>query len=646
MKKSIRHRACELARFSAPALSVLSLAVAASVQAQGIEINPVVVSASRMEQPLSEASVVVDVISRQQIEQSGASSITEFLDSVGGVEVNRLYGRAGVDASVDIGYLGQAGSQNVLILIDGQRVSGADSSGSKFSQLPMSAIQQIEIRKANGGVLFGDRAQGGVINIITRTDPAKTVDLSVGSFGYQKQDVYLGFQTDQTRGSVSLMNANLDGYRKFSEVDQRAAQVRLANISELGRLSFFVRGFEENANLPSYLTKAQFEANPRGVGAYPVSTERSGVATGLKYERALLGNELVSVDIFHQELKEKTYDTIRNTRTSISPEYKTTWLDNQLVVGGEFSEAQANTDTKKQVEQQTQALFVQAFHPLTKKTTVDVGARAQHANSYFQTASGAPTTSAAARKTGGSIGVLTQLTDMSSLRAGALTGFRLPNADELYTFNRSTYALLEINPAVKPMSTREYFLQFEQRHQSGKFAAHYRHIDASDEIAYQYNCGLVGGVAASCNSNLYDTQRSILSLSSDWKLNAFANLKAGVDFVDATIATGSNAGHRIPLTPKQVVRLSYEQKFQGYTIISSANRRSGMMQASDQSASNPEIPSRTLVDLGVRTQLSQTMSGSLWVRNLFNKSYYDYATYNGLYPADGRGVFVNLKVTF
>jgi iron complex outermembrane receptor protein len=640
MKKSIRARAF------APALSVLSLAVSASVQAQGIEVNPVVVSASRMEQPLSEASVVVDVISRQQIERSGASSITEFLDSVGGMGVNRLYGRAGVDASVDIGYLGQSGSQNVLILVDGQRVSSVDSSGSKFAQLPMSAIQQIEIRKANGGVLFGDRAQGGVINIITRTDSTKSVDLSVGSFGYQKQDVYLGFQEGQTRGSVSLMNAKVDGYRQFSEADQRSAQVRLTNSSDLGRVSFFLRGFEENANLPSYLTKAQFETDPRRIGAYPVSTERSGAATGLKYERALGNDDFVSVDTFHQEMKDKTYDTIRNSRTSISPEYKTTWRGNQLIFGGEFADAKANTDTKKQVGQQTQSVFVQAFHPLTKKTTVDVGLRTQRADSDFQTTSGASTTSATAHKTGASVGVLTQLTDMSSLRAGALTGFRFPNADELYTFNRSTYALLEINPTVKPMSTREYFLQFEQRYSSGKFAAHYRHIDASDEIAYQYNCGVVGGVAASCNSNLYDTQRSILSLSSDWKISASATLKASVDVVDATIATGSNAGHRIPLTPKQVVRLSYEQTIQDYTLMSSVNRRSGMMQASDQSASNPEIPSRTVVDLGVRTQLSQTMSASFWVRNLFNKSYYDYATYNGIYPADARGMFANLKIAF
>jgi iron complex outermembrane receptor protein len=642
MKKSIRLRA----RAFAPALSVLSLAVAASVQAQGVEVNPVVVSASRMEQLLSEVSVVVDVISRQQIEQSGASNITEFLDSVGGISVNRLYGRAGVDASVDIGYLGQAGSQNVLVLIDGQRVSSADSSGSKFAQLPMSAIHQIEIRKANGGVLFGDRAQGGVVNIITRTDSVNAVDLSLGSYGYQKQDAYLGFQGDQTRGSVSLMNAKADGYRQFSESDQRSAQVRLSNGSEIGRVSFFVRGFEENANLPSYLTPSQFATDPKRIGRYPISTQRSGAATGLKYQRALEGDDLVSIDTFHQELKDKTYDTIRNTRTSINPEYKTTLRGHQLILGGEFVDAQANTDTKKQVGQQTQSAFVQVFRPLTNKTTVDMGVRLQRADSHFQTTSGSATTSASAHKTGGSIGALTQLTEMSSLRVGALTGFRFPNADELYTFNRSTYSLLEINPTVKPMSTKEYFVQFEQRHQTGKWAAHYRHIDSTDEIAYLYDCGVVGGVAASCNGNLYDTKRSILSLSSDWKASSVSMLKVHVDFVDATIATGSNAGHRIPLTPRQVVRVTYEQKIGSYVAMSSVHHRSAMMQASDQAALNPEIPSRTVVDLGLRTQFSQTVSGSFWVRNAFNKSYYDYATYNGVYPADGRGIFANLRIGF
>ena len=206
--------------------------------------------------------------------------------------------------------------------------------------------------------------------------------------------------------------------------------------------------------------------------------------------------------------------------------------------------------------------------------------------------------------------------------------------------------MLEINPLVKPMETKEYFLQFEQRYASGKLSAHYRRISADGEIAYQFNCGVVNGVNASCNSNLYDTKRSVLSLNADWRIGHDSTIKGSADFVDASISTGVNAGNRIPLTPQQVVRLSFEERIQNYVLMASANYRNSMFQASDQAGLSPKIPSRTVYDLGIRGQLYQNVSGSLWVRNLLNKSYYDYATYDGVYPADGRAYFMNLNAAF
>jgi outer membrane receptor protein involved in Fe transport len=100
------------------------------------------------------------------------------------------------------------------------------------------------------------------------------------------------------------------------------------------------------------------------------------------------------------------------------------------------------------------------------------------------------------------------------------------------------------------------------------------------------------------------------------------------------------------LTPKQVIRVSYEKKMGDYVVMSSLHHRSGMMQASDQSGLNPEMPSRTTVDLGLRTQFSHSLSGSFWIRNAFNKNYYDYAKDNGIYPADRRAIYANLKIGF
>jgi iron complex outermembrane receptor protein len=640
----MKNRSLRAQRF-VPVLSVLSLAVAASVQAQDIQIDPVVVSASRIEQPRSTSAVIVDVISRQQIEQAGTSNIAEFLDTVSGVSLTRLYGQTGVDASLDIGYMGESGAQNVLILIDGQRINALDQSSLRFAQLPMSSIERIEVRKANGGVLYGDRAQGGVINIITRKDTAKEVELSVGSFGTHKLDAYLGLKSESAQGSVSLMSANSDGYRVHSESTQNSVQVKLATIGDWGRLSGFARGFEEKAQMPSYLTQTQFVSNPRAIGAYPATSDRSGRAAGVRYERALDDDAVFSIDLATQSSLEKAYDTIRNMRSTVTPELHKTLGSGTWVFGAELADSSANTNNGKQVNQQSLSLYVQTTQPLSSVSNIELGARTQKVDNNFQVSISDAATSASTRESGLSAALRHQLSQNTVIRAGGLAGFRFANADELYYFrNAYPYTMLEINTQVKPMESQEFFAQLEHSYSMGKVDIHYRNIRTIDEIGYQYSCGAVANYSASCNTNLYDTQRQILSFTGSFKPSNTLTLKAGVDFVDATIENGSNVGNRIPLTPKRVVKLTAEQRIGAYTLMATSRYRSDTVQASDPGAFNPLIPSRNVVDLGMKTSLSKTWSLSTWVRNAFNKSYYDYANY-GIYPADGRGLFVNLKAS-
>lgn len=633
--------------------SALTLAFSSHAQeklqanpSMGEALDPIVISASRIEQTRSSSAVIVDVITREQIDSSGASNVAEFLDTVSGMSLTRLYGRAGVDASLDIGYLGEAGSQNVLVLIDGERVNGLDSSGVRFAQLPMSSIERIEIRKANGGALYGDRAQGGVINIITRSDNAREIGLNVGSFGTRKLDAYLGMNSENVRSSVALMSASSDGYRTFSRSRQDSAQIKLSSVGDWGRVGFFARAFDEKAQLPSDLTPQEFASNPRKIGAYPVDSERSGGAVGMRYERATSEDTTLSVDAFHQSSREKVYDTIRNIRTAWNPELRTHWGKGLWVMGVELADASAETDGGKQVGQQSQALYVQTTQPLHQTLNLELGARTQKVDNDFQTNVSSAATSAQVRKSGLSAALRQQFSTATVLRAGALTGFRFANADELYYFKRSgDYAMLAINPAVKPMGTREYFVQLEHTYADGKVGLHYRNIHAADEIGYQYDCGTVMGFAASCNTNLYDTQRQVLSFNGSWNLTPMLTIKGSMDFVNATIDSGFDEGKRIPLTAKRVARLTAEQKMDGYKLIVTSRYRGNMVQASDPGATYPLMPSRNVVDAGMSTSLSPRWALSIWVRNVFDKSYYDFAKYNGLYPADGRAMFVNLKAS-
>jgi vitamin B12 transporter len=217
MKKSIRIRARALARFSAPALSVLSLAVAASVQAQGIEINPVVVSATRMEQPLSEVLSSVSVITRQDIDKSQAASFADLLQGEAGFE----FGRNGGPGTTTSFFMRGQESKNVVVLIDGVR-SQTDGGGSlTITDVPLSQIERVEVLRGNAGALYGEAAIGGVINVITRAGKGtpkaygaatvgsrKTTDLSAG-YGGSVEDTRFDFNAG-TSGTAGFSAINAD----------------------------------------------------------------------------------------------------------------------------------------------------------------------------------------------------------------------------------------------------------------------------------------------------------------------------------------------------------------------------------------------------------------------------------------------------
>lgn len=211
MKKSIR------ARSFAPALSVLSLAVAASVQAQGLEINPVVVSATRMEQPLSQVLSSVSVITRKDIDKAQATTLADLLQGEAGFE----FGRNGGPGTVTSFFLRGQNSSNVALMIDGVRVQ-TDSIGSLTqTDLPLPQIERIEILRGGAGALYGDAAIGGVINVYTRKGKGQMTPYGSVSYGtYNTRDVSVGYGGEVDGISLDL-NAGATKSDGFSSMNKR-----------------------------------------------------------------------------------------------------------------------------------------------------------------------------------------------------------------------------------------------------------------------------------------------------------------------------------------------------------------------------------------------------------------------------------------
>lgn len=133
---------------------------------------PVVLSVSRLSQPVSEAPAAVTVIDREMIRASGFRDIPDLLRLVPGFSV--AYTRENTWA---VGYHGMADafSRRFQVLVDGRSIYSAAYGAVNWGELPLSIddIERIEVVRGPNAATFGANAFLAVINIITK-DPSQT----------------------------------------------------------------------------------------------------------------------------------------------------------------------------------------------------------------------------------------------------------------------------------------------------------------------------------------------------------------------------------------------------------------------------------------------------------------------------------------
>ncbi|RKH39994.1 TonB-dependent receptor plug domain-containing protein [Corallococcus sicarius] len=120
-----------------------------------------VVTGSRSQERLRETPVATEVITRAEIVASGARDASELLATRPGLVVQQ--GFSGATLSVQ----GLA-PEYVLVLVDGERVTGKVDGDVDLSRLSLEDIEQVEIVKGASSVMYGSDAVAGVVNFITR----------------------------------------------------------------------------------------------------------------------------------------------------------------------------------------------------------------------------------------------------------------------------------------------------------------------------------------------------------------------------------------------------------------------------------------------------------------------------------------------
>ena len=179
--------------------------------------DTIIVTATRNELSIDDATVPVTVIDREQIEQSLATDLSEILRFEAGIDIGRN-GGPGQATSV---FLRGTESNHVLLLIDGVRVNPGTIGGAAFQHIAPEIIERVEIVKGARSSLYGTEAIGGVINVITRQADKATIDVSLGygSFNTTSGNVISGVASERGSMGASINWQDTDGYEIRTDSD-------------------------------------------------------------------------------------------------------------------------------------------------------------------------------------------------------------------------------------------------------------------------------------------------------------------------------------------------------------------------------------------------------------------------------------------
>ena len=165
-----------------PAIAGLSLTqpLGALAQQTAVQLERVEITGSSLKRIEGEGALPIQVITREDIRKSGATTVEQLLQTVsaasssGGLTTSSTSGaNTGGISSVSLRGLT---SLRTLVLINGRRVAPYgigftnDSVSVDVSSIPIAAIERIEVLKDGASAVYGSDAIAGVINFILRKD--------------------------------------------------------------------------------------------------------------------------------------------------------------------------------------------------------------------------------------------------------------------------------------------------------------------------------------------------------------------------------------------------------------------------------------------------------------------------------------------
>ena len=200
---------------------LIQLGVTETSKAQKVvDLDSVVISATKNDQKQSQTGKVVTIIGRDVLDRSHGKNLVELLNEQAGVVVGAATANAGLNKSL---FIRGAASAHAVVLIDGILVNNPAGSGSALDlrMFSIDQIDHIEILKGGQSTIYGSDAIAGVINIVTKKgkDAGNSVYgvASYGTYNTYKGTIGMSANVDRFSYNIAYTQGKTDGFSEAAE---------------------------------------------------------------------------------------------------------------------------------------------------------------------------------------------------------------------------------------------------------------------------------------------------------------------------------------------------------------------------------------------------------------------------------------------
>ncbi len=583
--------------------------------AQGAAVaDTVVVTGSRTPQRVDRALAEITVIGRALIEAAAGRTLAELLAAEPGVQ---FWSNGGLGKIASVSLRGLE-ARHTLLLIDGVRHASATVGTPSWDNIPLDAIERIEIVRGPMSGLYGSDAVGGVIQIFTRSGQAgfhPDASATVGSHGYGELAAGARFGTGVFDGSLRLQHRRTDGisatnervpFGSFNPDDDGFEQTSVS-----GRLGVRIGSWRAEAALLKSQGTTHYDDGP-GVDSRAelrsevISAQVSGPLTSGWRTAVRLARSTDEFDTLASASAFTDLGTTGTTQQQLSWENQfNTALGTALVLA-------------ERVEQEVERPGEPFAVSERAITGIGLGLNGEAGAHGWQASVRRDRNSQFGNQTTGSLAYGLQVTPQLRVTASFGTSFTAPSFNQLYFPGFG-------NPLLQPEEGlhREIGLRWSQGVHEVRIAAF-----SSDVRGY------ITPGANPTNANA-DIEGFTLSVRTEWE---GWRLLAGGELIDPSNSNPNNAnfGRQLPRRAKEVFRLHAERRFGAWTLGASMLNSGARF---ENASNSTELPGFTVWDLRADWALARDWALGLKLNNVVDRRY---ETALG-YSQPGREAYLTLR---